>query len=50
MEIEVFDAKTSMPAGKVEIPDDVLEAAAKVYAWLRQHNAIKLHGLCLADD
>lgn len=50
MEIEVFDTETNLPSGKMEIPEDVLEAAAKVYAWLRQHNAIKLHGLCLADD
>lgn len=50
MDIQLFDSETGKPAGSVEVPDDVLKAAALVEAWLREHNCIALHGVMLADD
>jgi len=45
---QMFDTKTNRPAGTMEIPDDVLRAAALVEAWMRAHGATELHGLRLA--
>jgi len=48
--VEVVDTESNKPAGTISIPDDVLAAAAKVYAWMSEHRAIELHGLRLADN
>ena len=47
---QVFDTETNEPVGELEIPDDVMEAAAKVEAWMKRHDAMVLHGLKLAED
>jgi hypothetical protein len=47
---QIFDTETNKPLGTLDIPDEVLLAAAKVYDWMRSHRAIELHGLRLADD
>ncbi|MDE2021269.1 MAG: hypothetical protein KGJ13_13115, partial [Patescibacteria group bacterium] len=47
----MHDAETGDPLGEVEIPDDILEAAAKVEAWMKiYHPGVILHGLKLADE
>ena len=45
----LYDKETNKPQGEIEIPDDVLAAADKVYAWLSQNEAVQLCGLILAD-
>jgi len=45
----IFDKETNEQVAEKEIPDDVLEAAAKVADWMIEHEAIELHGLRLAD-
>lgn len=49
-DVPIFDTETSKPVGHLRIPDEVLTAAALVYSWMREHQAIELHGLRLADD
>lgn len=49
--LPVFDTESGRPLGEVEIPDDVIEAAAKVEAYLKtQPSSMTLHGVRLADD
>lgn len=45
MRIQLCDRATGASAGEVEIPDDVLEAARKVYNWMQDNNMINLCGL-----
>jgi hypothetical protein len=47
--VMIFDIETNERVGEKEIPDDVLEAAAKVSDWMHEHEVIELHGLRLAD-
>jgi hypothetical protein len=47
--IEVFDIESGKCVGTVACPPDVIEAAAKVEAWLKEHRAIELHGVTLAE-
>lgn len=49
----VVAVETDEPVGEIEIPDDVIEAAARVENWMRSQphgEAIRLHGLMLSDD
>lgn len=50
MKILVFNSETNLPVGEVEVPQDVLEAAARVEQWMKAHRCIALHGLTLAND
>ena len=46
----VMDTDSGKQVGEVEIPNDVMEAAAKVECWLRdQPSGMVLHGVTLAD-
>lgn len=48
--IMVYDVETHEPIGEKDIPDDVIESAAKVAAWLREQPiAMELHGLGLME-
>lgn len=49
--IMVYDVDTHAPLGEKEIPDDVIEAAAKVAAWMREQPvSMELHGLGLMNE
>lgn len=46
----VIDTDSGKQVGETEIPDDVIEAAAKVEHWLReQPSGMEVHGVTLAD-
>lgn len=46
----IYDTDSGKPVGEKYIPDDVIEAAAKVEAWLREQPiGMELHGVTLAD-
>ncbi len=45
--LTMFDRRTGNCVGECEIPDDVIEAAAKVETWMRTNSAESLHGLRL---
>lgn len=50
MNIQLFDEETGKPCGTYEIPDEIMEAANRVSAWMRaQPRALKLNGLTLDD-
>lgn len=47
MKLRLFDSATGLPAGDIEVPDKVLEAARLVERWMLQNGAATLKGLAL---
>lgn len=47
----LYDDGRIGPLGEKDIPDDVIDAAAKVAAWLREQPiSMELHGLGLMNE
>ena len=47
----VYDTETSELVGKLDIPDDILEAAVKVARWLEKRPpTFELYGLVLTEN
>lgn len=45
--IMLFDEHTGRPAGEIEIPQEIIDAARRVETWMREHQCKRLHGLHL---
>lgn len=51
MKMPIFDNDGGEKVGDMEIPDDVIEAALKLGAWLEaNYPSMRLYGLQLVDD
>ena len=49
MLMPLFHDETGKKVGDLEIPDDILEAAAKVSQFMEQHEMLVLYGLQKRD-
>jgi len=47
MKIEMFDDKTGLPVGPIEIPDDMVVLARRLESWMEQNAVDALCGLRL---
>jgi len=54
MELDIYDTRTGLPVGEIDIPDGIVDAARMVQEWLlsqpKSLRSMSLHGVKLADD
>lgn len=51
MKMPIFDKDSGEKIGNMEIPDEIVEAAAKLSAWLQTKDpSMELYGLQLVDN
>lgn len=51
MKMPIYDKDSGAKLGSMEVPDEIIEAAAKLSAWLEANNPLlQLHGLKLVYD
>lgn len=50
MKMQTFDSRTGRLHGEIDIPDDIVEAAARVASWMKTNNCTQLCSLQLAGQ